>query len=104
MLTLTRKSHRETRCMNALEQAIKDAIEDEITLETEQDEYRGDFQYVPDETLTLEVDGDALLACYTGEALWFTGYLEECRWEASVKKTVRDGRTMKLTVDVKGIL
>ncbi len=93
---------RRQQCINALERDIRGAVRDGVTLVREEG-YDGqpDFWFVPDTTLPVEVDGDALLGYYADPEPWFSGYLGSRNWEAKVTKAKRVRRSMTLIVDVK---
>ncbi len=102
MPVITHATSRRQQCINALDRDIRSAVRDGVQLEREEGfDGQPDFWFVPDTTLPVEVDGDALLGYYADREPYVTGYLGNRNWEAKVKTAKRTGRSVTLTVDVK---
>lgn len=108
--TVSREDRRQN-LLARLEVAVEEAVNEEITLIDEDDRHivecwgsmcqvGGRFCYAGDDTLDIEVNGEAVAAWYLQRPRSFTGSHEGCDWQATVRKHVRQGRSLRLTLDI----
>ena len=97
---MTPLQRRRAHCVAEMESAVIDAINDEAQLESDSD-YKGDFQYVADATVEVELGRQCEVRGYLIERPEsFSGKLDGYAWGASVKHVKWAGRVVTLTLSV----
>jgi hypothetical protein len=105
------RDDRRSRMIARMELAVEEAVNEEITLIDEDDrqlvecwgalcQIGGRFCYAGDDTLDIELNDDEAAAWYIDRPTSFTGNYQGCDWEATVRKHIRRGRSLRLTLDI----
>jgi hypothetical protein len=102
---------RRSKLTALLEMEVEDAINEQIRLLEDDDsdvvEYWGSmcriggrFCYAGDDTIEVELEGDAAAAWYMERPVSFTGCHEGCDWQATVRRSTRRRRYLTLLLDI----
>ena len=93
---------RRQKYANALETAIRDAVESETELATEEGfDGEPDYKVIPETRLHLELEDDAALGFVADDSPVVHGYIGDCEYEATCRQVSRVRKGKSLTVVLK---